>query len=306
MGKIAFLFAGQGAQYVGMGKDLYDNMPEAAKIFDMGEQVRPDTKKQCFEGDSYTLSKTENTQPCLFLTDLACARALTNKGINPDMIAGFSLGEISALAYADVLSDEEAFKLVTVRGKVMSECASKNPGGMVAVVKLTNEQVDNAAKKYNQVYPVNYNCPGQVSVAGNSEELQEYAKDIKELGGRAIKLAVSGPFHTPFMQEATDVLVNELNTMDVNIPSIKMYSNMTGEIYPENKSEIIDTIAKQASNSVRWESIIRRMYEDGCDTFIEVGPGKTLSGFVHKTLKDVKIFNVSDMESLNATLEELA
>ena len=306
MGKIAFLFAGQGAQYVGMGKDLYDNMPEAAKIFDMGEQVRPDTKKQCFEGDSDTLSKTENTQPCLFLTDLACARALTNKGINPDMIAGFSLGEISALAYANVLSDEDAFKLVTVRGKVMSECASKNPGGMVAVVKLTNEQVDNAAKKYNQVYPVNYNCPGQVSVAGNSEELQEYAKDIKELGGRAIKLAVSGPFHTPFMQEATDILVKELNTMDVNEPSMIMYSNMTGEVYPENKSDIIDTIAKQASNSVRWESIIRRMYEDGCDTFIEVGLGKTLSGFVQKTLKDVKVFNVSDMESLNSTIEELA
>ena len=158
MGKIAFLFAGQGAQDVGMGKDLYDNMPEAAKVFDMGENIRPDTKKQCFEGDSDTLSKTENTQPCLFLTDLACARALTDKGVKPDMIAGFSLGEISALAYANVLSDEDAFKLVTVRGKVMSECASKNPGGMVAVVKLTNEQVDNAAKKYNQVYPVNYNC----------------------------------------------------------------------------------------------------------------------------------------------------
>ena len=306
MGKIAFLFAGQGAQYVGMGKDLYDNMPDVTKVFDMGEQLRPGTKSQCFEGDSDTLSKTENTQPCLFLTDLACARALTNKGVKPDMIAGFSLGEISALAYADILSDEDAFKLVTVRGKVMSECASKNPGGMVAVVRLTNEQVDNAAKKYNQVYPVNYNCPGQVSVAGNSEELIEYSKDIKELGGRAIKLAVSGPFHTPFMQEATDRLVTELGNMDVKTPNVKMFSNMTGEIYPEDKFEIIDTIAKQASNSVRWESIIRKMYEDGCDTFIEVGPGKTLSGFVQKTLKDVRVFNVSDMESLNRTIEELA
>ena len=303
MGKIAFLFAGQGAQYVGMGKDLYENISVAKNIFDMGEELRPDTLVQCFDSDKETLSLTKNTQPCLFLNDLACAKVLESKGVKPDMVAGFSLGEIAALAYAQVLSDEEAFKLVTIRGEVMAKCAIANPGGMVAVVRLSNEQVDMAAEKYTNVYPVNYNCPGQVSVAGNSEELTLYSKDIKELGGRAIPLKVSGAFHTPFMKEASEVLTDTLKSMEVSRPNVTLYSNMTGYVYPTNKDEIIETIAMQASSSVKWETIIRKMYEDGCDTFIEVGAGKTLSGFIQKTLSDVTVLNVADMESLKATLE---
>ena len=303
MGKIAFLFAGQGAQYVGMGKDLYENISVAKNIFDMGEELRPDTLVQCFDSDKETLSLTKNTQPCLFLTDLACAKVLESKGVKPDMVAGFSLGEIAAIAYAQVLSDEEAFKLVTIRGEVMAKCAIANPGGMVAVVRLSNEQVDMAAEKYTNVYPVNYNCPGQVSVAGNSEELTLYSKDIKELGGRAIPLKVSGAFHTPFMKEASEVLIDTLKSMEVSRPNVTLYLNMTGYVYPTNKDEIIETIAMQASSSVKWETIIRKMYEDGCDTFIEVGAGKTLSGFIQKTLSDVTVLNVADMESLKATLE---
>ena len=319
MGKIAFLFAGQGAQYVGMGKDLYETSNIVKDTFDMGEVFRKGTIAQCFGSDfgvddidnidtthdKEVLSQTKNTQPCLFLTDLACAKVLRDKGIEPDMVAGFSLGEIAALAFSNVLSEEDAFKLVTLRGVAMEKCANENPGGMVAVVRLDNDTVDNAAKTYYQVDPVDYNCPGQVSVAGKSEEVEEYAKDIKELGGRAIKLAVSGPFHTPFMREASNVLQSELEKMEVNTPSITLYSNMTGKVYPQEISDIIQTVALQASNSVKWETIIRKMYDDGCDTFIEVGPGKILAGFIAKTLMDVKVYNVSDVESLNSTLQEL-
>lgn len=305
MGKIAFLFAGQGAQSVGMGKDLYDSNAAAKAVFDMGEELRPGSLKMCFEGPGEELTQTENTQPCLFLTDLACAKALETAGVRADMAAGFSLGEIPALAFTGVLSDEDAFRLVTLRGKTMAECAGKHPGSMVAALKLDNAKVEEVCAGFNNVYPVNYNCPGQLSCAGAVEELDAFVDAIKAAGGRAVKLAVSGAFHTPFMADATKALKEELGGMKVSAPQLTLYANLTGEVYPEGTENITDTISKQASNSVRWENIIRDMAANGVDTFIEVGAGTTLSGLVKRTLTDVKVLNVCDTATLEETVKSL-
>lgn len=302
MGKIAFLFAGQGAQSVGMGKELYENDSAARAVFDMGEACRPGTRAMCFEGPGEALTRTENTQPCLFLTDLACARALEAAGIKTDAAAGFSLGEIPALAFSGVLSDEDAFKIVTLRGETMAKCAAEHPGSMVAALKMDNARVEEICAKFDNVYPVNYNCPGQLSCAGAVNELDAFADAVKEAGGRAVKLAVSGAFHTPFMAEATKALADALSGMELSAPRITLYSNLSGDAYPEDTAEIAAMVAKQASNSVRWEQEIRRMRESGVDTFIEVGAGTTLSGLVKRTLPDVKIYNVCDTATLNATV----
>lgn len=305
MGKIIFMFAGQGAQYPGMGKDLYESSPAAKAVFDMGEAIRPGTLKTCFEGTKEELTLTENTQPCLFLTDLACAAALEEAGVKADGAAGFSLGEIAALAFSGVLSYEDAFRLVVKRGEAMSVCASENPGAMAAIVKLTDEKVEELCAGFDKVWPVNYNCPGQVSCAGTPESIDALCEAAKAAGGRGIKLAVSGAFHTPFMANATEALREALSGMTVSAPKIPLWSNFTGERYPDDTAVIAENVAKQASNSVRWAKSLVDMQANGFDVYVEVGAGKTLSGLVAKTLKDVTIANVADGDTLAATLSAL-
>ena len=305
MSKIAFLFAGQGAQYVGMGRDLYESVPAAKEVFDLGESRRPGTLATCFEGPGEALTQTENTQPALFLVDLACARALSAAGVMPDAVAGFSLGEIPALAFTGVLSDADAFDTVVLRGNTMQTCGKRHPGGMAAVMKLPPEEVERIAATFNCIYPVNYNCPGQIACAGAAGEIDAFCDAVKAAGGRAVKLAVSGAFHTPFMADATDALRRHLSGLALSAPKIPLYSDYTADLYPGDSEKIAETIAEQASRSVRWETIIRRMADTGIDTFIEVGAGATLSKLVSRTLTDVQILHVENAETLRETLAAL-
>lgn len=306
MGKIAFLFAGQGAQYPGMGEALYETSAAAKAVFDMGERLRPGTLSQCFHGEKEELQKTENTQPCLFLTDLACAAALKERGIQADAAAGFSLGELPALAFAGVLGAEDAFRAVCLRGQAMGECAEKNRGGMAAVLRLPAETVEEICARFERIFPVNYNCPGQIACAGAEDELEAFCGAIRDAGGKTVRLAVSGAFHTPFMKEAETRLRAFLAGTETHAPEIAVYANTTAEKYPADHDAIVSLLSGQLARSVRWESILRRMAEEGVDTFIEVGAGKTLSGLTAKTLQNVTVLQVGDDRTLETTVAALA
>ncbi|MGN0969099.1 MAG: ACP S-malonyltransferase, partial [Oscillospiraceae bacterium] len=198
MGKIAFVFAGQGAQFAGMGRDLYERSAAARQVFDRVDAIRPDTSAQCFEGTDAELKETKNTQPCMFAVEMAAAAALTDAGIRADMTAGFSLGELAALTYSGAADLETGFKLVWRRGEWMQKASEQEPTAMAAVLKLTNEQVEELCSQFKQVYPVNYNCPGQVSVSGAEAEMPAFSAAVKAAGGRAVPLKVRGAFHSPF------------------------------------------------------------------------------------------------------------
>ena len=264
MGKIAFVFSGQGAQYSGMGKALYESSPAAKAVFDMADGIRPGTSRQCFEGSMEELTRTVNTQPCVFTADLAAARALLEAGVQPDCAAGFSLGEIAALAFAGVLSDEDAFKLVCRRGELMDKAAKENPGAMAAVMKLPPETVEEAVKK---------------------------------AGGRAKLLPVSGAFHSPFMADAAAGLAEYIRDVGFADPKIPVYSDFTAKPYEGDYRELVRA---QVESPVRWQSIIEDMAAQGVDTFIEVGVGKTLQGLIKRILPDAEALKCETPEEAQA------
>lgn len=303
MGKVAFVFSGQGAQYSGMGKSLYETSAAARSVFDTAEQLRPGTIRQCFEGTLEEISITRNTQPCLFCVDLAAAEALKEAGIMPHMAAGFSLGEVAAVTFAGVFSHAEGFSLVTKRGEAMQAAAEKMDSAMAAVLKLTNQQVEDLCRLHPGVYPVNYNCPGQLVVAGLKPALQDFLSDVTANGGRAVPLNVSGGFHSPFMESASIKLAQVLANMKVKTPVIPVCANYTAELYSKGDAKYL--LEKQVSNPVRWQQTVEKMIVAGVDTFIEVGAGKTLCGLVKKTNRGVKVYNVEDAASLKATLAAL-
>ena len=298
MGKIALVFSGQGAQYPGMGKELCENSAAAKAVFDMADGVRPGTSKQCFEGTAEELSVTVNTQPCVFAVDLAAARAVLKKGIKPDCAAGFSLGEIAAVAFSGMLSDEEAFKLVCKRGELMDKAAKENPGAMLALMKLPAGKIEEICSKFESTYPVNYNSPAQTVVATKEENVDALIDAFSDVKGRAKRLAVSGAFHSPFMADAADGLYEYMQGVSFGEPELPVYSNYTAQPYEGDFKQLIKA---QVENPVRWQTIVENMAADGVDTIIEVGVGKTLTGLIKRInsdIKAVKVENLSDLESL--------
>lgn len=300
MGKIAFVFSGQGAQHPGMGQKFYETNASVRELFDRAEAIRPGTLDQCFRGTEEVLRQTENTQPCLYLTDLAAALALRDTGITPDCAAGFSLGELPALAWAGGLSHLDGFSLVCKRGQLMA--GSTAAASMAAVVKLSNETVENLCGEFPHVYPVNYNSPGQLVVAGADQELPEFIQKVRAAGGRALPLKVSGAFHSPYMAGAAESFREVLETVEYRPLAIPVYANPTAASYG---GDIPAVLGQQMDRPVRWVDTIWNMAAVGVDTFIECGVGSTLKKFIEKIVPECRAFAVEDPESLAAVKEAL-
>lgn len=298
MGNVALVFSGQGAQYSGMGKELYEIFPGAKALFEKAESIKKGIKDLCFSAPKETLSVTVNTQPALFCVDLAAALALKENGIVPKTAAGFSLGEIPALAFAGYMTEEEAFSFVCKRAQWMNECANENSGAMIAVLGIDGEKVKSVCANFNNAYPVNFNCATQTVVACSDDVLEALTKCFKENGAKVIKLAVSGAFHSPFMKKAGENIRRYLEAITFSKPEIPVISNTTAEIYNDKF-----LLADQVVSPVLWQKTIENMIASGIDTFIEVGAGKTLCGLIKKINNSVRILNVEDKNSLDNTLE---
>ena len=299
MGKIALVFAGQGAQYPGMGKSLYEVSAAARAVFDLAERLRPGTLTQCFEGTQEELTVTRNTQPCLYCVDLAAACALREAGVAPAALAGFSLGEIAALTFSGAVSPEDGFSIVCARGEAMQAAAEQTDAAMVAVVKLDNATVEGLCARFRRVYPVNYNCPGQLVVAGAREELEPFKAAVKEAGGKALPLAVGGGFHSPFMEGAAEAFAGVLARVAMKDPALPLYANATARPYEGDYRALL---VRQMKSPVRWQGTVEAMLAAGIDTFIEVGPGKTLCGLIKKTAPQAAVPQVEDADTLAAAV----
>ncbi|MFR4144573.1 MAG: ACP S-malonyltransferase [[Clostridium] leptum] len=276
--------------------------PAAKAVFDLADSIRPGTSQQCFEGTQEELNVTINTQPCLFACDLAAAKAAQERGIQPDCAAGFSLGEAAAVAFSGMLTEAEAFSMVCKRAELMNEAAQKNPGAMAAVMKLSPQQVETLCGPIENAWPVNYNSPKQTVVAASADTIDQVVEAASAQRGRAVKLAVSGAFHSPLMHSAADGLREYLASVSLREERLPVYANLTAEPYGEDKKE---TMAAQCENPVRWQKTIENMIANGVDTFIEVGVGKTLAGLIKKINPEVTVYQIENKEGLDAAAEAL-
>lgn len=307
MGKIGFVYAGQGSQVVGMGKSFYDNYQVAKDVFDQID-LDIDVKKLCFEGPIEELSKTSNTQPCMVAVAVVATKLLKENGINPDYVAGLSLGEYSALNAAGVLDDQTAINLVRFRGQAMEEAAAGIESKMIAIIgldrDLLNEAV-NEARELGVVSIANYNCPGQLVIGGEAKAVTKASELALEKGARrAIPLNTSGPFHTKLLEAASVKLKERFETVTFNEMKVPVIFNSTAKELAEDTT-VAKMLEKQVMSSVYFEDSIRYMIANGVDTIIEIGPGKVLSGFVRKIDRKIKTYQVEDQASLEKTLAGL-
>lgn len=309
MGKIAFVFPGQGAQYIGMGKDIHDEFDVAKDVFSKASNaLNKDVEALVFDSSEEELKLTENTQPAVLTTSIAILNVLLENGIKPDAVAGLSLGEYSALVAAGVLDFEEAVQIVQKRGKYMQEEVPAEVGGMAAILGLDKDGVIEACQEASSVgvvEPANYNCPGQIVIAGENEAVKVAVDYCKEKGAkRAIMLPVSAPFHTSLLEGAGQKLNKILKSIQYNDLNIPVVANAHGN-YINHKDEVESLLTKQVSSPVLWEDSVQKLVDDGYDTFIEVGPGKSLGKFIKRVSRDVNILNVEDVDTLKKTLEKI-
>ena len=305
MSKIAFIYPGQGAQKAGMGKDFYENSPLARDVYDRASEcLELDMRALCFE-ENDLLDQTEYTQAAMVTTCLAMTAVLNEQGAEADVTAGLSLGEYCAIAEAGAMDLLDAIRLVRVRGQLMQHTVPTGEGAMAAVLGMDADQIDAVIEPIANVTVANYNCPGQIVITGGTAGIEQASKTLKEAGAkRVVSLNVSGPFHSPMLRSAGEKLGKELSAVQLGELKIPYVTNVTAE-YVTDSSEIRELLTRQVYSPVRWEQSIRKMIAQDVDTFVEIGPGRTLTGFLRKIDRNVTVYQVNTWEDSKQIMEEL-
>ena len=305
MSKIAFIFPGQGAQKAGMGKDFYENSKMAAEVIDRASELLGlDMKALCFE-ENDLLDQTEYTQAALVTVCMAMEKVLRERGLAPDVTAGLSLGEYCAIASAGGMSTENAITTVRKRGILMHNAVPGGQGAMAAVLGLDAGKIEEVLADRSGVMIANYNCPGQIVITGWKEDVEQAADALKEAGAkRVLPLNVSGPFHSSLLKQAGEELGKELEQVDFSDLRIPYVTNVTAE-YITDITKTKELLARQVASSVRWQQSMELLIADGVDTFVEIGPGRTLAGFLRKINREVKVYNVGTWEDVDKVVNEL-